>query len=119
MRPGNKICKFILNISKLVRKKKRKKEDKLKLMFCSDEWGTCKWSKSVKGSKATTATVLSYSFWSGVNIVLQVFAPLVKVLDLLNGDRKPSIDFLIGGLEDAYSEIKDKLKTRRVSTSLF
>lgn len=51
-----------------------------------------KWSKSVKG-KSAAATVLSYSFRSGVNMALQVFAPLVKVMHLVDGDRKPSTFF--------------------------
>lgn len=90
------------------------KKEKLRLMFSSDEWGACKWCKSVKG-KATMATVLSFSFWSGVNMALQVFAPLVKVLRLVDGDYKPSMSFLVGGLEDAKTEIKEKLKKNESS----
>lgn len=37
----------------------------------------------------------------------------------MDGDCKQSIGFLIGGLEDTKNEIKDKLKTMRVPTSLF
>lgn len=49
---------------------------------------------------------------------MQVFVPLVNVLFVVDGDRKPSMDFLIGGLEDVKYEIKEKL-TIRVPTSLF
>lgn len=57
----------------------------------------------------TTATVLSYSCWSGVNIALR----------LVDGDRKPSTGFLIGGLEDAKHEIIEKLENNEMPTSLF
>lgn len=45
-----------------------------------------------------------------VNIALQIFAPLLKVLRLVDGDRKPSMGFMIGRLEDAKMEVKEKLK---------
>ncbi|KAL5812627.1 hypothetical protein ACOSQ3_027577 [Xanthoceras sorbifolium] len=34
------------------------------------------------------------SFWNGVTTCLKVFAPLVKVLRLVDGDRKPAMGFV-------------------------
>lgn len=39
-----------------------------------------------------------------------VFAQLVKVLWLVDGDKRPSMGLLVGGLEDAKKEIKERLK---------
>lgn len=43
-------------------------------------------------------------------MALQVFARLVKVLQLVDGDYKHSMGFLVGMLEDAKKEIKERLK---------
>ena len=75
-------------------------------MFASIEWDECIWSKQAKG-KATFATVMSVSFWNGVTQCLKVFAPLVRVLRLVDGDRKPSIGFVYGELNKAKEEIKE------------
>ena len=50
------------------------------------------------------------SFWNGVTLCLKVFAPLVKVLRLVDGDRKPSMGFLYGELKQAKEEIKEAYK---------
>ncbi|KAL5826987.1 hypothetical protein ACOSQ4_018784 [Xanthoceras sorbifolium] len=74
-------------------------------MFCSEIWAQCKWSTSTKG-KAAFATVMSMSFWNGMTTCLKVFAPLVKVLRLIDGDRKPAMGFVYEELLLAKEEIK-------------
>lgn len=44
--------------------------------------------------------VLSRPLWNGANLSLQVYAPLVNVLQLVDGDGKSSMGFLVGGIED-------------------
>jgi len=78
-------------------------------MFTSDEWGSCKWSKTAKG-KVASATILSMVFWNGVSLCLKVFAPLVKVLRLVDGDKKPAMGFLYGELQKAKIDIKEAFK---------
>ncbi|KAL5769557.1 hypothetical protein ACOSP7_013711 [Xanthoceras sorbifolium] len=74
-------------------------------MFSSEPWEQCKWATSTKG-KAAFATVMSMSFWNGVTTCLKVFAPLVKVLRLVDGDKKPAMGFVYGELVQAKEEIK-------------
>ena len=101
MRPGvTRFATSFLTLQSLVEKK-----EKLRSMVTSDAWGECKHSKSAKG-KAAYFTVLSMSFWNGVTQCLKVFAPLVQVLRLVDGDRKPSMGFLYGELKQAKEEIK-------------
>ncbi|KAL5834146.1 hypothetical protein ACOSQ4_013643 [Xanthoceras sorbifolium] len=50
------------------------------------------------------------NFWNGVTLCLKVFAPLVKVLRLVDGDVKPSMGFLYGELKNAKEEIKVVLR---------
>ncbi|KAL5736849.1 hypothetical protein ACOSQ2_031637 [Xanthoceras sorbifolium] len=46
------------------------------------------------------------SFWNGVTTCLKVFAPLVKVLRLVDGDKKPAMGFVYGELLQAKEDIK-------------
>ncbi|KAK6125570.1 hypothetical protein DH2020_040686 [Rehmannia glutinosa] len=77
-------------------------------MFSSSEWDECKWSKTVKG-QASYNTVMAIGFWNGVTSCLTVFAPLVKVLRIADADRKPSMGFLYGELQQAKEDIKNAL----------
>ena len=54
-------------------------------------------------------TVTSLAFWNGVTLCLKVFAPLVRVLRLVDGDRKPSMGFLYGELKLAKNDIREAL----------
>ncbi|KAL5733434.1 hypothetical protein ACOSQ2_033126 [Xanthoceras sorbifolium] len=78
-------------------------------MFISTEWENCKWSRTAKG-KAAYSTVLNMNLWNGITLCLKVFAPLVKVLRLVDGDVKPSMGFLYGELKNAKEKIKVVLR---------
>lgn len=80
----------------------------LRAMFTSNEWHQCKFSKTAKGNVAYS-TVLSNGFWQGVTACLKVFAPLVRVLRLVDCDKKPSMGFVYGEIMRAKEEIKHVL----------
>lgn len=84
------------------------KKSQLRNMFCSEEWEKCKFAKTVK-AKTVYALVLSAAFWAGVTTCLKVFAPLVKVLRMVDADWKPSMGFIYGELRKATQEIKSAL----------
>ncbi|XP_073030706.1 uncharacterized protein [Primulina eburnea] len=91
VRPG--VIRFasnFLTLQSLIEKK-----SSLRAMFTSDMWENCKWSKTNKG-KLAYSTVMSMSYWNGVSLCLKIFAPLVRVLRLVDGDRKPSMGFYMG-----------------------
>ena len=105
VRPGvTRFATSFLTLQSLMDKK-----SELRCMVASDEWSNCKHSKSAKGKLAYT-TVLSASFWNGVTLCLKVFAPLFKVLRLVDGDKRPSMGFLYGELLKAREEIKEVFK---------
>jgi hypothetical protein len=87
------------------------KKEALKVMVTSNEWGKSKWSPSSTKRKTPYATVLSISFWNGVSQCLKVFAPLVKVLRLVDGDR-PSMGFVYGELQKAKQEIIEACQSK-------
>ncbi|KAL5739143.1 hypothetical protein ACOSP7_028063 [Xanthoceras sorbifolium] len=49
---------------------------------------------------------MSTSFWNGVTTCLKVFAPLVNVLRLVDGDKKLAMSFVYGELLQAKEDIK-------------
>ncbi|KAI8535116.1 hypothetical protein RHMOL_Rhmol10G0150200 [Rhododendron molle] len=105
MRPGvTRFATAFLTLQSLM----EKKQD-LRTMFSSDAWGNSKWAKSAKG-KASYATVMSMAFWNGASLCLKVFAPLVMVLRLVDGDRKPAMGFVYGELKKAKEDIKKAYK---------
>ncbi|XP_052176485.1 uncharacterized protein LOC127790825 [Diospyros lotus] len=104
VRPGvTRFASSFLTLQSLM-----EKNSQLRAMFTSSEWEECKWSKTVKG-KAAYATVLSIAFWNGVTICLKVFAYLVKVLRIVDADKKPSMGFLYGEINQAKKDIKEAL----------
>ncbi|KAI7739061.1 hypothetical protein M8C21_005220 [Ambrosia artemisiifolia] len=88
------------------------KRAQLRHMFFSDEWENCKFANTVKG-KFAYETVRSPSFWSGVTICLRIFAPLVKVLRMVDADQKPSMGFIYGELQSAKKEIINALNDNK------
>ncbi|XP_073015997.1 uncharacterized protein [Primulina eburnea] len=109
VRPGvTRFATAFLTLQSLMEKK-----NELRAMVASEEWNVCKHSKSVKG-KMSYNTALSASFWNGVSFCLKVFAPLVKVLRLVDGDKKPSMGFLYGELLRARDEIKMTFKNQEL-----
>ncbi|CAI9267481.1 unnamed protein product [Lactuca saligna] len=104
VRPGvTRFASAFLTLQSLADKKAQ-----LKQMFTSDEWESCRLSNTVKG-KAAYDTVVNATFWTGVALCLKVFAPLVKVLRMVDADRKPSMGFVYGEIQNAKQEIINAL----------
>ena len=63
----------------------------------------------IKEGKNATATILNPTFWKDVKLTLAVFAPLFKVLRLVDGDVKPSMGFVYGEILKAKRHVKEAL----------
>jgi hypothetical protein len=63
----------------------------------------------IKEEKNVTTTILNPSFWKDVKLTSAVFAPLFKVLCLVDGDVKPSMGFVYGELLKAKRHVKEAL----------
>ena len=81
----------------------------LRKMFVSDEWTTNKLSKEAKGREATK-TVLMPSFWKNVLYILKVMAPLVRVLRLVDSERKPAMGYIYEAMDKAKEAIMKSFK---------
>ncbi|KAG5091249.1 hypothetical protein JHK82_050027 [Glycine max] len=75
-----------------------KEKANIRKMFTFDEWTLNKLSKEPKGKKAAKV-VLMPSFWNSVVYTLKVMAPLVKVLRLVDGERKPTMGYIYEAMD--------------------
>ncbi|CAN6565928.1 unnamed protein product [Malus baccata var. baccata] len=65
--------------------------------------------------KDLKVTVVNAHFWDGVSLCLKVFDPLFKILQIVDGDKKPSMGFLHGELQKAKMEIKETFKNNEAN----
>ncbi|KAH1228309.1 hypothetical protein GmHk_10G028319 [Glycine max] len=78
-----------------------KEKANIRKMFTSDEWTLNKLSKELKGKEAAKVVLMPF-FWNSVVYTLKVMAPLVKVLHLVDGERKLAMGYIY--------EVMDKAK---------
>lgn len=86
----------------------------IRKMFTSEEWVGNKLSKEAKGREATK-TALMPSFWRSVVFTLKVMAPLVRVLRLIDGDKKPAMGYIYEAMDKANETIEksfNKVETK-------
>ncbi|KAL5193549.1 hypothetical protein HKD37_20G055753 [Glycine soja] len=81
-----------------------KEKGNLRKIFVSDDWTKNKLSKEAKGKEATK-TVLMPAFWNNVLYILKVMAPLVKVLHLVDSEKKPAMGYIYEAMEKAKEAI--------------
>ncbi|GMH09278.1 hypothetical protein Nepgr_011119 [Nepenthes gracilis] len=84
----------------------------LESMFASVEWATSPWSLKIEGKKVAQL-VGDKSFWCEVTIVVKATIPLVRVLSLVNGDRKPYMGFIYETLDQVKETISQELGMRK------
>ncbi|XP_019432670.1 PREDICTED: uncharacterized protein LOC109339653 [Lupinus angustifolius] len=76
----------------------------LRKMFVSDEWTTNKLSIETKGKEATKI-VLMPSFWKNVAYTMKVMGPLVKVLRLVDSEKKAAMGYIYEAMDKAKEAI--------------
>ncbi|KAL4345290.1 hypothetical protein AHAS_Ahas11G0263600 [Arachis hypogaea] len=72
----------------------------LRRIFISDEWVRNKLSREAKGREATNI-VIRPSFWNHVKYTLKIMGLLVRVLRLVDGEKKPPMDYIYEAMENA------------------
>ncbi|XP_010525599.1 PREDICTED: uncharacterized protein LOC104803372 [Tarenaya hassleriana] len=81
-----------------------KQKNNLRKMITSQEWNGSKWSKEAGGRKMA-GFLLQDSFWRNMLYSLKLTAPLVKVLRIVDGERKPSMGYMYGAMDKAKEAI--------------
>ncbi|XP_031739008.1 uncharacterized protein LOC116402801 [Cucumis sativus] len=81
-----------------------RQKNNLRKMFTSDEWKDNKWSKEQQG-KRVVQTILLASFWTTIVFALKVSGPLVRVLRLVDGEKKPPMGYIYEAMDRAKEAI--------------
>ncbi|KAK4423205.1 hypothetical protein Salat_1903300 [Sesamum alatum] len=99
----------------------------LKKMFTSEKW-TSSYAKEAQG-KLVASIMLMPSFWNYVLFIVKVAGPLVKVLQLVDGEKKPPMGYIyevmdrakeaiaasFSNNEEKYKEIFEMIDKRGIS----
>lgn len=88
-----------------------KQQNNLRKLVTSDEWNESKWAKEA-GSKKVKQYILQQSFWRNVTYTLQLTGPLVKVLRLVDGERKPAMGYIYAAMDRAKETIEKTFNMR-------
>ncbi|XP_020988795.2 uncharacterized protein LOC107463415 [Arachis duranensis] len=72
----------------------------LRRMFTSDDWVRNKLSREAKGREATKI-VIRPCFWNHVKYTLKIMGPFVRVLQLVDGEKKPPMGYIYEAMEKA------------------
>ena len=69
-------------------------------MFTSEEWARSRWAKEAN-AKRIVEVILMPSFWNTIVYILKVMGPLVRVLQLVNNERKLTMDYIYKAMDRA------------------
>ncbi|RVW16137.1 hypothetical protein CK203_074327 [Vitis vinifera] len=81
-----------------------KQKNNLRKMFTSSDWSDSKWAKEQKG-KTIANIVLMPSFWNTIVFCLKVSSPLVRVLRLVDGEKKAPMGYIYEAMNRAKDAI--------------
>lgn len=91
-------------------------KENLRKMFTSDEWRMSKYSQEIGGQRVASF-VLMPTFWSAIVWILKMTGPLVRVLRLVDGEKKPAMGYIYEAMDRAkeaiaksFNNIEDKYK---------
>ncbi|RVW38640.1 hypothetical protein CK203_077543 [Vitis vinifera] len=79
-------------------------KNNLRKMFTSSDWSDSKWAKEQKG-KTIANIVLMPSFWNTIVFCLKVSGPLVRVLRLVDGEKKAPMGYIYEAMNRAKDAI--------------
>ncbi|XP_021851342.2 uncharacterized protein [Spinacia oleracea] len=81
-----------------------KQKANLRKMVTSHEWSASKWSKE-SGGKKIASFLLQENFWKNVVHALKLASPLVKVLRMVDGEKKPPMGYIYEAMDRAKEAI--------------
>ena len=69
-------------------------------MFTSSDWTKSKWENEQKGKNVANIIFMS-SFWNIIVFCLKVSGPLVRVLRLVDGEKRPPMSYIYAAMKTA------------------
>lgn len=76
----------------------------LRKMFTSETWTKSKYAKEAQG-KLVASIILMPSFWNHIVYAIKIVGPLVKVLRLVDGEKKPPMGYIYEAMDRAKEAI--------------
>ncbi|XP_073290495.1 uncharacterized protein [Primulina huaijiensis] len=76
----------------------------LRKMFTSEKWTTSRFAKEAPGKRAAEV-ILMPSFWNMIVYAVKVGGPVVKVLRLVDGEKKPPMGYIYEAMDRAKEAI--------------
>ncbi|OIT06961.1 hypothetical protein A4A49_18386 [Nicotiana attenuata] len=102
-----------LNLARMYEQKSN-----LKKLFVSDEYTSNAYGREARGRKSADI-ILSPSFWNNVVHALKIGGPLVKVLRLVDGERRPPMGYLYEAIDRAKEAIQTSFSDQRKYKRVF
>ncbi|XP_042409955.1 uncharacterized protein LOC121999324 [Zingiber officinale] len=90
----------------------------LRKMFISKDWAESKWAKGPAGKKIAKI-IMTLRFWSSIVHILKKYSPLVRVLRLVDGERKPAMGYIYEAMDRIHSKKRNRLTQQRLNDLVF
>ncbi|CAM8981053.1 unnamed protein product [Rhodiola kirilowii] len=81
-------------------------------MVTSEEWNNSKWSNEAGGKKIATF-ILEDTFWKDVLYALKLGSPLIEVLRMVDGERKPPMEYIYEAMDRAKETIAKSFSAKK------
>jgi len=81
-----------------------KQKNNWRKMVNSQEWSDSKWSND-SGGKKMASYLLQESYWKNVFYALKLTGTIVKVLQMVDGDKKPPMGYIYEAMDSAKEAI--------------
>ncbi|KAJ0877239.1 putative HAT dimerization domain, ribonuclease H-like superfamily [Helianthus annuus] len=89
-----------------------KQKHNLQKMIVSSEFLNSTWGKEV-GGKRLYSILIKEKFWRNIVYAMKLMGPLVKVLRLVDGDKKPAMGYIYAAMKRAKATIKASFKREK------
>ncbi|KAH7842746.1 hypothetical protein Vadar_008682 [Vaccinium darrowii] len=84
----------------------------LQALATSKDFSSSRYAKEKKGKEAM-AIILDNKFWNECLIIVKIVEPLMRLLRIVDGDKKPNIGYVYEGMYRARLGIKSMLKKKK------
>lgn len=95
-----------------------KLKQNLRNMFTSEDWAQSNFSKEGDGKKVVKI-ISTPRFWNSVLYILKIYCPLVCVLRLVDGERKPAMGYIYEALDRAKETIMKSFQDKEQYKKVF
>ncbi|XP_023753458.2 uncharacterized protein LOC111901831 [Lactuca sativa] len=82
----------------------RENRHHLQVLFVSEQWRKSDFAKKARG-KRVEKIVSKQSFWDGVYLACQIYAPLVDIVRLVNTEERPCMGYIYDAMSRAQDQI--------------